>query len=414
MAWMIRPDLRWSFFLHRTLHNMRWPLATLAHQASRFAPLFVTTLASAVLLTACGKHAEQAAPIRAVRTLVVTDGGGSLQREFSADIRARTESRLSFRVGGKVTQRAVELGQRVKAGQLLVQVDPQDLRLGADAAKAALSAAEAQAAQASADLVRFKELRSQGFISEAELDRHNTADRAAQASLRQARAQAGVQLNQAGYASLTAGAAGVITSVDVEPGQVVAAGQPVLTLAQDGPRDVVFAVPEDMGPTVRALIGKPAGIQVRRWGTTEWAAAKVREVAGATDNLTRTLLVKADIGDLQTELGQTAAVLVRTPTRVKGGIQLPLHALAQREGRSVVWVLDGSSMTVKPQPVVTGDILGNVVLVADGLKPGQEVVTAGVHVLTPGQKVKRYVEPGLGERPAAPAPAASSVAAPRS
>lgn len=349
--------------------------------------------------------------MRAVRTVVLADGGGALQREFSADIRARTESRLSFRVGGKVTRRAVELGQRVKAGQLLVQVDPQDLRLGADAAKAALSAAEAQAAQATADLARFKELRAQGFISEAELERHTTAERAAQASLRQARAQAGVQLNQAGYASLTAGAAGVITSVDVEPGQVVGAGQPVLTLAQDGPRDVVFAVPEDMGPTVRALVGKTAGIQVRRWGTTEWAPAMVREVAGATDSLTRTLLVKADIGELQSELGQTAAVLVRTPTRIQGGIQLPLHALAQREGRSVVWVLDAQSMTVKPQPVVTGDVLGNVVLVAQGLKPGQEIVTAGVHALTPGQKVKRYVEPGLGERPAAPPAAASAASA---
>lgn len=385
---------------------MRWPLAQLAPSASLFASL----LASVSLLTACGKPAETADPVRAVRTMVLADGGGSLQREFSADIRARTESRLSFRVGGKVTQRSVELGQRVRAGQLLVQVDPQDLRLGADAAKAALSAAEAQAAQAGADLVRFKELRSQGFISEAELERHTTADRAAQASLRQARAQAGVQLNQAGYASLTAGAAGVITSVEVEPGQVVGAGQPVLTLAQDGPRDVVFAVPEDMGPTVRALIGKPAGIQVRRWGTNEWTAAKVREVAGATDSLTRTLQVKADIGELQAELGQTAAVLVRTPTRIKGGIALPLHALAQREGRSVAWVLDSQSMTVKPQPVVTGDIVGNVVLVADGLKPGQEVVTAGVHVLTPGQKVKRYVEPGLGERPAVP-PAATPASA---
>lgn len=385
---------------------MRWPLAQLAPSASLFASL----LASVSLLTACGKPAETANPVRAVRTMVLADGGGSLQREFSADIRARTESRLSFRVGGKVTQRSVELGQRVRAGQLLVQVDPQDLRLGADAAKAALSAAEAQAAQAGADLVRFKELRSQGFISEAELERHTTADRAAQASLRQARAQAGVQLNQAGYASLTAGAAGVITSVEVEPGQVVGAGQPVLTLAQDGPRDVVFAVPEDMGPTVRALIGKPAGIQVRRWGTNEWTAAKVREVAGATDSLTRTLQVKADIGELQAELGQTAAVLVRTPTRTKGGIPLPLHALAQREGRSVAWVLDSQSMTVKPQPVVTGDIVGNVVLVADGLKPGQEVVTAGVHVLTPGQKVKRYVEPGLGERPAVP-PAATPASA---
>ena len=106
-------------------------------------------MACGALFSACGNQAEQPTPVRSVRTVVLADGGGALQREFSADIRARTESRLALRVGGKVTQRAVELGQRVKAGQLLVQVDPQDLRLGADAAKAALSAAEAQAAQAS-------------------------------------------------------------------------------------------------------------------------------------------------------------------------------------------------------------------------------------------------------------------------
>lgn len=380
---------------------------------ARFA-LTIPVALMAAALTGCGKPAETPDPVRAVRTVVLSDTGGSLQREFSAEIRARTESRLSFRVNGKVTRRAVELGQRVQAGQLLAQVDAQDLRLGEDAARAALSAAEAQATQASADLKRFKDLRAQGFISEAELDRHVTAERAAQASLRQARAQAGVQANQTGYAALTAGASGVITSVDVEPGQVVSAGAPVLTLAHDGPRDAVFSVPEDMGPVMRPLIGKPAGIQFRRWGSGEWTPATVREVAAATDSLTRTLLVKADVGSAPVELGQTAAVLVRAPTRIKGGVQLPLHALAEREGRSVVWLLDGASMTVKPQAVTTSDIVGNVVMVVQGLQPGQEVVTAGVHVLQPGQKVKRYQEPGRPVAPAAPAAPASAASAPRS
>lgn len=374
-------------------------------QITRWYPLPFALIVSAALLAGCSKPAEQAQPVRAVRTLVLSDTGGSLQREFSAEIRARTESRLSFRVNGKVTRRAVDLGQRVQAGQLLAQVDAQDLRLGEDAARAALAAAEAQATQAASDLRRFKDLRAQGFISEAELDRHLTTDRAAQASLRQARAQAGVQANQTAYAALTAGAAGVITSVDVEPGQVVAAGAPVLTLAHDGPRDVVFSVPEDMGAVIRPLVGKAGGVQVRRWGSNEWAPATVREVAAATDSLTRTLQVKADIAGLPVELGQTASVALRAPTRIKGGIQLPLHALAERDGRSVVWVLNSKTMTVQAQPVVTGDIIGNLVLVLQGLQPGQEVVTAGVHVLLPGQKVKRYVEPG---RPVAPQAAASS------
>lgn len=382
-------------------------------QITRWYPFPHVLLVSVALLAGCSKPAEQAQPVRAVRTLVLSDTGGSLQREFSADIRARTESRLSFRVNGKVTRRAVELGQRVQAGQLLAQVDAQDLRLGEDAARAALAAAEAQATQAASDLRRFKDLRAQGFISEAELDRHLTADRAAQAGLRQARAQAGVQANQTAYAALTAGAAGVITSVDVEPGQVVAAGAPVLTLAHDGPRDAVFSVPEDMGSVLRPLVGKAGGVQVRRWGSNDWSPATVREVAAATDSLTRTLQVKADIAGLPVELGQTASIALRAPTRVQGGIQLPLHALAEREGRSVVWVLDGKTMTVQPQPVVTADVLGNLVLVAQGLKPGQEVVTAGVHVLLPGQQVKRYIEPGRpvapdGQAKRAPQPAASS------
>ncbi len=368
-------------------------------------PLFLTcflAVAAALTLAACGQRAETAPVVRSVRTVVVDNGQGSHQREFAGEVRARTESRLGFRVGGKVTRRLVELGQRVQAGQALAQLDPQDLKLGEDAARAGLASAEAQATQATADLQRFKELRAQGFISEAELERRSTSERAAQAALRQARAQAGVQSNQASYAVLTATAAGVITSVDVEPGQVVGAGQPVLTLAHDGARDAVFAVPEDLGGVLRPLAGKAGAVQVRRWGSAEWVNATVREVAAATDPLTRTYLAKADVSQAGFELGQTAAVQLRVPTRVASGVPVPLQAVVEREGKSVVWLLDPRSMTVQPQPVLTGDVLGNVVLVAKGLQPGQEVVTAGTHVLQPGQKVRRYQ------------PAASAASAPRS
>lgn len=373
-------------------------------QHARRIPIFALTLSVslATLLAACGKQEAVPEPVRAVRTLTVTETGGVIEREFSADIRSRSESRLGFRVPGKVSRRLVELGQSVRAGQVLGQLDPQDLRLQQDAARAGLAAAEANAAQAASDLKRFTELKAQGFISEAELERRATAQRGAEASLRQARAQAGVQGNQASYAALVADAPGVITAVDLEPGQVVNAGTPVLTLAHDGPRDAVFSVPEDLGQTVRPLVGKPGAIKVRRWGSTEWVPATVREMAAAADTVTRTFLVKADVGKASGfELGQSASVAFSTPLRVAGGVRVPLHALTERDGRSAVWVLDARSMTVKPQPVATADITGNIVLISQGLAPGQEIVTAGAHTLSPGQKVRRYEAPGQGAGPAA-------------
>ena len=357
---------------------------------SRRALAFGGAASLLAVLAGCQPAKTPESPVRAVRTLVISETGGALDREFSGDIRARTETKLSFRVPGKITERQVELGQAVRPGQTLAQLDATDLRLNQQSAQAGLAAAEATAVQSATDLKRFQELRAQGFISAAELDRHQTNHKNAQAQLTQARAQANVQGNQAGYGTLTASAAGVITSVDAEPGQVVAAGQPVVTLAQDGARDVVFSVPEDMGPAVRPLVGKTGALKVRRWGSEQWVPATIREMAAATDPTTRTFLVKADVNRLEAALGQTATVALSVPSRLQGGgVHLPLNALVEQGGRSAVWILDPKAMTVSRQPVTTAEVNGNIVLVAAGLRAGQEVVTAGVHVLTQGQKVRR-------------------------
>lgn len=375
---------------------------------------WTTLIASVCLLTlgACSKPPEAEAPVRAVRTLVLKDAGGLIDREFSGEVKARTETRLSFRVGGKVTQRLVDLGQSVRAGQTLALLDGTDLRLNQDAARAGLAAAQVQVNQAQADFKRFQDLRAQGFISQAELERHQTTLKAAEASAAQARAQLGVQGNQAAYSSLSATSAGVITLVSVEPGQVVAPGEPVLTLAHDGPRDVVFAIPEDMGAVVRPLVGKTNAIKVRRWGSEVWVPATIREMAAAADPASRTLQVKADVGHADVSLGQTASVAISVAPRIQAGVHVPLQALIEYQGRSAVWVLDGASMTVKQQSVTTADVNGNIVMVASGIKPGQEIVTAGVHVLTPGQKVRRLEEavPAGSQPGAAPAIAASKPA----
>lgn len=357
--------------------------------------VLLPTLAAAVLLAACSRPEPAPEPIRAVRTVTIeADSAGTIY-EFAAELRARTESRLSFRVGGKLVRRQVDLGDAVKAGQVLAQLDPQDLRLAQDAAQAALNAAQAQLEQSTADFRRFKELRDQGFISSAELERRDTALKAAQAQFEQARAQAGVQGNQARYAVLVADAPGVVTGIDAEPGMVVGAGMPVLRLAHDGPRDAVFSVPEDKVPMVRALLDQPGALKVRVWGNgSESLPATVREVAAAADPATRTFQVKADVGRAPIKLGQTATVLLATP-RQQGVIKLPLAAILEREGRSVVWLLDKSTMTVQPQPIQVAGADGNAVVVAGGLQPGHVVVTAGVHLLTPGQKVRQYVEPSV-------------------
>ena len=350
-------------------------------------------------LIACSPPAAQVEPIRAVRTLVLQSGVTALQSEYAAEIRARSESRLAFRVGGKLVRRPVNVGDVVKAGQVLAQIDASDLKLGQDAARAAVSAADIQLALNEAEYKRYKELRDQGFISGVELERREASLKASRAQAEQARAQASVQGNQASYAVLVADVSGVVTAVDAEPGAVLAAGAPVLRLAQEGPRDAVFSVSENRLPALRALLGKPGAVQMRPWGSDAALPATVREVAAAADPTTRTFLVKADIGRTDLRLGQTATVLIDAPA-VAGLFKLPLPAVFEQGGQSHVWVVDPAKSTVRAQPVAVVGAEGNLVLVGAGLANGLRVVTAGVHTLTPGQAVRLYAEPGPAMAPA--------------
>lgn len=351
-----------------------------------------TLLVASAMLAACSRPAVAPEPVRAVRTMTIASDRAGGVHEYAAEVRARTESRLSFRVPGKMLRRPAELGMRVKAGQVLAELDPADLRLQQAAAAAALKSAQVNLELARADFGRYKDLRDKGFISAAELERRETTLKAAEAGVEQARAQAEVQGNQTDYAVLRAAVPGVITGIDAEPGAVLAAGAPVLRLAHDGPRDVVFSVPEDALGGVAPLVGRRGALRVRLWGREQTLPATVREVAAAADPVTRTFLVKADVGDAAVELGQTAAVLIDLPPR-DGVARLPLSAVTQQQGRTAVWLVDAASMTVQLQPVVVAGADQNSVVVASGLQPGQIVVTAGVHVLTPGQKVKWYQAP---------------------
>ena len=367
-------------------------------------------LLAVFVLAACSRPEPAAEPVRAVRTTTAAPRTAAGAFEYAGEIRARTESRLSFRVGGKMVKRMVDLGESVKAGQLLAQLDARDLRLGQDAARASVAAATASYEQSAADWKRYKNLSEQGFIGPAELERREMALKTARAQLDQARAQSSVQGNQAGYAALVADASGVVTGIDLEPGMVASAGTPVLRLAHDGPRDVVFSVPEDRVAGLRAVVAAPGRLRVRLWGAPAGTTlpATLREVAAAADPATRTFLVKADLGAEPAaglRLGQTATVLIDQPA-VAGVIELPLSAFREAHGRTAVWLVDPATMTVRSQDVQLAGADGNDAVVAAGIKPGQVVVTAGVHVLSAGQKVKFWVDPGLA---AASAPVATPI-----
>ena len=363
----------------------------------------------AVLLAGCSRPAPVEEPVRAVKVQAVAVSGIETAPEFSAEVRARIESQLGFRVAGKILRRQAELGQHVRAGDVLAQLDPQDLRLAAEAARAQQAAALTNRDLAAADLQRYRELRARNFISSAELERRESTWKAAQAQFDQARAQSAAQGNQAAYATLAADVAGIVTAVDAQPGQVVSAGTPVVRIAQDGARDVVFAVPEDRAALMRP--GSP--VAVRGWAGGDEIEGRVREVAGSADPVTRTYTVKVAIDAAGAPaLGATVYARPRALARADAPVlKLPTSALRQEGAGSAVWVLDRPTMTVRSQPVQVATADGNQAVIASGLKPGELVVVAGVHVLSPGQKVSIYQD-RLAAGAAGAATAAPPAAAP--
>jgi RND family efflux transporter MFP subunit len=359
-----------------------------------FSAALLSVLAALSLLGACSKKAPPDVPPRAVKLLTVGSGAApSASVSFAGEVHARTETSLGFRVGGKLQSRSAQLGQSVKAGQVLAQLDPADYRLAQQAASAQAQSAKTSRDLAAADLQRFSELRKQGFISGAQLEKLQAQLQAADAQWQQTQAQAQVQGHQVQYGSLTADQAGIVTAVLAEPGQVLGAGQPVVQLAQDGPRDVIFALPEDAQKSL------PVGTALRIGSWTANSAeaeqswtGRVREVAASADTITRTFTVKVGIDAPQSAapaLGST--VRIYPPEKAAGQqLTLPLAAIKRESQGSIVWVFDSKTGQVKLRSVQTGAIVGNAVAIEQGLQAGEQVVAAGVHTLTDGQKVTPY------------------------
>ncbi|MHA6908649.1 efflux RND transporter periplasmic adaptor subunit [Ralstonia pseudosolanacearum] len=350
----------------------------------------VLLLGGALLLAGCSKEQPKAPEVRPVRTMTVVSEQAAGTVEFSGDVRPRVESRLGFRVPGKIITRLVDVGATVRKGQVLARLDPTDLALAQQSAQAQLQAAKTDRDLAASDLKRFSELFAKGFISAAEQQRHQANYDAAQARYDQAAAGYRNQSNQAAYATLEADADGVVTSVDAEVGQVVSAGQPVVRVAQTAEKEVVVGIPEDQVDALR----KSPDVRVKLWADPSRSLpGKVREIAPAADPVTRTYTVKITVPNPPPDLklGMTAvATFVRPGGGADSGgmgVRVPITALLQEQGKNEVWLYDAASQTVKPVPVTVGAPRDNVLLVTGGLSPGQTIVTAGVHLLKAGQRV---------------------------
>ena len=359
----------------------------------------LSVFAIALLLVACSEKPPVVEDIRPVRAMQISSAGAENMIELAGDIQPRYESRLGFRVGGKVIARQVEIGSVVKRGQVLMQIDPRDLQLSQSQANASVNAAASNLSLAKAEYERYRELRQKNFVSQAVLDAKEAAYKSALANHEQSNAALNIATNQNSYANLVADADGVVTALQAEAGQVVAAGTPVVQLARTGEKEARISIPEDQVELVRQV----KEMQVRIWANQALVLrGQLRELSPVADPATRTYTAKISIANAPPEvrLGMTATVSFITKAN-KNLIRLPLTALLNEKNQTSLWVIENS--VVKSVPVQVGGVMGNEVVIASGVNAGQMIVTAGVNTLRPGQKVK-VLGQELDTKPQQPAP----------
>lgn len=354
---------------------------------SRFASSGRIALLAAIslVLAACSEETEEAKPVvRPVKVVEIGDAGQSRQMSYSGIVRARTEMNLGFRVNGKITERLVNVGDRVKSGDPLARIDATDYDLSVKSAAASLEAAERQVETTALVRARAEQLFARKVASKAQLDQATLGHNQAVAT-RDAAASALAQAkNQVTYTELVADRGGIVASIVADVGQVVGSGTPVATVAVDGEKEVLIAVPEvdvanfKPGMAVKAGFWSDQGLMLD---------GKVREVAGSAEQPSRTFAVRVSLpNDPRVLLGMTATILA-SADHAERHISVPLSALAQMDGGTTVWVVDRDSQTVKSRTITVADFTGEGVRVIGGLRRGDLVVAAGTQFMTEDLKV---------------------------
>src|SRR5213595_344522 len=343
-------------------------------------------LTVALVTGGCAKQAVKDPRLQSPRVEVFkAKAAGSNGRTFTGIVEARVQSDLGFRVAGKILERSVDVGQRVQKGQPLMRLDPEDLRLSAAAQQANVEAARAKYTQAKADETRSGTLVKSGVISPREYDQDRAALDSAKAQLEAAEAQERVSNNSSEYAILLADADGVIVRTLSEPGQVVAAGQTVIQLAHDGPREALINLPEGVRPHLGAIAS------ARLYGQDQMYQASLRQLSDAADPASRTFEARYVLeGEAaSTPIGSTVTIDIELLTKQNSGsecVQLPVGAIHDRGSGPGVWIVD-DKLEVKFRSITIASIGQEQVVLSSGVQAGEKVVALGAHLLHEGQVV---------------------------
>ena len=342
-------------------------------------------LSSGVLLAACSKSEPPPEPVRPVLSIKVQALNEETLGRFAGSIQARYESNTGFRVGGRIASRNVDVGTEVQKGTLLATLDPSDQQNQLRSAQGDLAKVQAQLINAQANARRQQALFDRGVGAQAQLDIAITDLKTTQASLDQARAAVDQSKDQLGYTELRADHKAVVTAWNAEAGQVVTAGQQVVTLAQPDIKEAVIDLPDTLVDQIPAdVVFLVAGQLDPSINTT----ATIREIEPQAQSATRTRRARLTLASTPEGFRLGTAISVTLSSAIKPRIELPASALQEADGKTRIWVVDTSSKTVAPRDVSVISRTDGTVVLADGVKSGERVVSAGVNSLKPGQAVK--------------------------
>lgn len=338
-----------------------------------------------LLLTGCQAPPPTSESPRVARVAQVEPAHTQDIEVYPGEVHARFESSLGFRVSGKISARRVDVGNQVRDGQMLAELDPRDLELARSSAKATLAAAQAALKLAKSEYGRYQTLRQKNFVSQFDLEAKTNALASARAHVAEAQAALDASRNQAGYAELRADADGVITTISGEVGQVVGTGQTIMTLAHDGASEVEISVPEQS--IGRLKVG--ASAQIELWTETgKQHAGRIREIAPSADATTRSYRMRVSFDDESTKLllGQTARVYFASDEDSQRFL-VPLSAIYEQDSKAAIWQVDAKTRNVHLTPVEVVRYTESGALISNGLIDGGWIVTAGVHRLREGETI---------------------------
>jgi membrane fusion protein, multidrug efflux system len=351
----------------------------------------VVALIAGVLVSACQRETEAPVPeVRPVRTVTVAKRDIGETVTFTGRIEAENETRLSFRIGGRMVERRANVGDQVEPGQVLARLEPQNELNALRSAQAGVTAAQAQLTEAQNNYERQKFLLARDVASRVQYERAEQTRDTARAQLDSAEAQLKIAQDQVSDTELKADAGGVVIATAAEPGEVVQAGQLIIRVAPKGGRDAVFDVP---GQILRSAPRDPLVNVSLTEDSTVATVGRVREVSPQADPVTRTFEVKVGLTDPPAAMRLGATVIGRVQFDTAPTIEIPAAALTEFDHRPAVWVVDPAVLTVSLRNV---DVLRHnpaTVAIANGLESGNIVVTAGVQALHPGQKVRLLGSP---------------------